>query len=114
MLMQIAPAEHVSLVHADSDTQFAFPNPASVYDWEIYFHIPYLIATALASQQRYAEALRWLHVWTTALVQGKNGGSAIWSGAVMCSASKDAVRMTAGHDEFHGSGPNHLIAQFVP
>jgi hypothetical protein len=54
------------------------------------------------------------HVWTTALVQGKNGGSAIWSGAVMCSASKDAVRMTAGHDEFHGSGPNHLIAQFVP
>jgi hypothetical protein len=32
----------------------------------------------------------------------------------MCSASKDAVRMTAGHDEFRGSGPNHLIAQFVP
>jgi hypothetical protein len=47
-------------------------------------------------------------------VQGKNGRSATWSGAVMCSASKDAVRMTAGHDEFRGSGPNHFAAQFVP
>ena len=54
------------------------------------------------------------HVWTTATVQGKNGRSATWSGAVMCSASKDAVRMTAGHDEFRRSGPNHLVAQCVP
>ena len=54
------------------------------------------------------------HVWTTASVQGKNGRSATWSGAVMCSASTDAVRMTAGHDEFRGSGPNHLAAQCVP
>src|SRR3954466_3578395 len=47
------------------------------------------------------------HVWTTASVQGKNGRSATWSGVVMCPASNDAVRMTAGHDEFHGSGePN--------
>jgi Transposase DDE domain group 1 len=53
------------------------------------------------------------HVWTTAPVQGKNGRSATWSGAVMCSASKDAVRMTAGHDEFRGSGPHHFAAQFV-
>src|SRR6185369_8055655 len=68
----------------------------------------------LMEQLTYNMLFRWFiwssmaHVWTTALVQGKNGGSAIWSGAVMCSASKDAVRMTAGHDEFHGSGPNHL------
>src|SRR4051794_16115330 len=54
------------------------------------------------------------HVWTTASVQGKNGRSATWSGAVMCPALNDAVRMTAGHDEFHGSGPHHLAAHFVP
>src|SRR3954452_16267815 len=54
------------------------------------------------------------HVWTTASVQGKNGRSATWSGAVMCSASTDAVRMTAGHDEFRRSGPNHFVAQCVP
>jgi len=61
-LAQIAPAGGVSADHADTDTQFALPNPASTYDWEVYFHIPYLIATALANQQRYAEALRWLHL----------------------------------------------------
>src|SRR3954452_21626902 len=54
------------------------------------------------------------HVWTTASVQGKKGRSATGSGAVMCPASTDAVRMTAGHDEFHGSGPNHLAAHSVP
>src|SRR3954466_13373559 len=54
------------------------------------------------------------HVWTTASVQGKNGRSATWSGAVMCPASTDAVRMTADHGEVHGSGPNHLAAHFVP
>ena len=50
----------------------------------------------------------------TPLVQEKNGRSATWSDAVMCSASNDAVRITAGHDEFRGSGPHHLAAQFVP
>ena len=28
----------------------------------------------------------------------------------MCSASKDAVRMTAGHDEVRGSGPDQVAA----
>src|SRR3954453_15084023 len=35
------------------------------------------------------------HVWTTASVQGKNERSATWSGAVMCSASNDAVGSVA-------------------
>ncbi len=62
MLARIAPAAGVSVAHATTDAQFALPNPASTYDWEVYLHIPYLIATALATQQRYAEALRWLHL----------------------------------------------------
>ena len=36
-----------------------------------------------------------------------------WSDAVMCSASKGAVRMTAGHDEIRGSVPNQRFAHFV-
>jgi hypothetical protein len=62
MLTQVAPAAGVSVDHAATDAQFALPNPASAYDWEVYFHVPYLIATVLANQQRYAEALRWLHL----------------------------------------------------
>ncbi len=51
------------------------------------------------------------HVWTTAAVQGKkSSGLAMWSGAVMCPASKGAVLMTAGHDEVRGSGPDQSTA----
>lgn len=51
------------------------------------------------------------HVWTTAAVQGKkSSGFAMWSGAVMCPASKGAVLMTAGHDEVRGSGPDQSTA----
>jgi len=51
------------------------------------------------------------HVWTTAAVQGKkSSGLAMWSGAVMCPASKVAVLLTAGHDDVRGSGPDQTTA----
>lgn len=34
----------------------------------------------------------------------------MWSGAVMCPASKGAVLRTAGHDDVRGSGPDHVAA----
>ncbi len=33
----------------------------SVYNWEIFFHIPFLIACKLATNQRFEEALDWFH-----------------------------------------------------
>ncbi|WP_432825049.1 neuraminidase-like domain-containing protein [Dactylosporangium sp. CA-092794] len=62
MLGQIAPGGSVSTALADGDAQFAPSNPASTYDWELYLHIPFLVATTFAAQQRYAEALRWLRL----------------------------------------------------
>lgn len=35
--------------------------PASSYDWEVFFHIPLLIATQLSKGQRFDEAQRWFH-----------------------------------------------------
>jgi hypothetical protein len=61
LLSHIATTADVSLTHVTGDAQFELPNAYSTYDWEIFFHIPFMVATALASQQRYAEALRWLH-----------------------------------------------------
>jgi hypothetical protein len=38
------------------------PNEAySTYNWEIFFHIPLLIADRLSKNQRFAEAQRWFH-----------------------------------------------------
>lgn len=33
----------------------------SVYNWELFFHIPMLVASRLTLNQRFAEARRWLH-----------------------------------------------------
>lgn len=31
------------------------------YNWEVFFHIPFLVASHLSSNQRFEEALRWFH-----------------------------------------------------
>lgn len=35
--------------------------PYSVYNWELFFHVPFTIAVHLSKNQRYAEAQRWFH-----------------------------------------------------
>ena len=36
--------------------------PWSVYNWEMFFHVPLLVATQLMQNQRFEEAQRWLHL----------------------------------------------------
>jgi hypothetical protein len=36
-------------------------SPCGSYNWELFFHIPLLIATRLMQNQRYADARRWFH-----------------------------------------------------
>jgi hypothetical protein len=57
----IQPAPGVARLQA-TDTEFALPMFDSGYDWEIYFHIPVMVAKVLATNQRFADALRWLHL----------------------------------------------------
>lgn len=40
---------------------FSFGGAYSIYNWEIFFHIPFLVARHLSRQQRFEEAQRWLH-----------------------------------------------------
>lgn len=35
--------------------------PFAIYNWELFFHVPWLIADHLSKQQRFDEAQRWLH-----------------------------------------------------
>jgi hypothetical protein len=46
---------------ATVDLAFDRSLPASVYDWEAFFHAPLLIATQLSQGQRFAEAQLWFH-----------------------------------------------------
>jgi hypothetical protein len=40
---------------------FGFSTAYGVYNWEVFYHIPMLIAGKLRTDQRWAEAQRWLH-----------------------------------------------------
>lgn len=47
---------------AAADTlDFSRSGAMSVYNWEVFFHIPFLVATKLAGNQRFEEALDWFH-----------------------------------------------------
>ena len=35
--------------------------PYSIYNWELFFHVPVLVATHLSKNQRFEEAQRWFH-----------------------------------------------------
>ncbi len=43
------------------DVDFSFRGAYSIYNWELFFHAPFLIATRLMANQRFAEAQRWFH-----------------------------------------------------
>jgi peptidoglycan hydrolase-like protein with peptidoglycan-binding domain len=40
---------------------FSFGGAYSIYNWEIFFHAPVMIATRLSQNQRFEEAMRWFH-----------------------------------------------------
>ena len=43
------------------DIDFTVDGSYSCYNWELFFHLPFLIATRLTQNQRYEEALTWFH-----------------------------------------------------
>lgn len=56
----------VSIVSADETVKteqvdFTFGGAYSVYNWEIFFHAPMMIACRLSQNQRFEEAMRWFH-----------------------------------------------------
>ena len=59
-----APVDGVAVADptALSDTlDFSRSGAMSVYNWEVFFHIPFLVACKLATNQRFEEALDWFH-----------------------------------------------------
>jgi hypothetical protein len=51
----------VELPHPVQDVDFSFTGAYSLYNWELFFHAPLLVAESLRQNQRFEEALRWLN-----------------------------------------------------
>jgi hypothetical protein len=43
------------------DVDFSTGGAYSLYNWELFFHVPMLIANRLSANQRFEEAMRWYH-----------------------------------------------------
>ena len=58
---QYAPQSIVDTPYPDNRVDFDFGSGYSCYNWELFFHVPLLIAKRLSANQRFEEAQRWFH-----------------------------------------------------
>ena len=55
------PSSLVQKPHPVMDLDFTSSGAYSVYNWELFFHVPLTIAMHLSKNQRFAEAQQWFH-----------------------------------------------------
>ena len=55
------PTGYVDDPYPRNDLDFSHGGAYSLYNWEIFFHVPMLLATQLSKNQRFADAMRWYH-----------------------------------------------------
>ena len=55
------PTSQVPLPRPIEDIDFSSDGSYSGYNWELFFHIPFLLATRLTKNQRFEEAMVWFH-----------------------------------------------------
>ncbi len=60
-LTTYAPTPIVAHPYPADDVDFSYRGAYSTYNWELFFHVPFLIASRLVSEQRFSEARRWWH-----------------------------------------------------
>ena len=55
------PSNKVDTSFPEEEVDFSEAGAYSLYNWELFFHAPLLIATRLSSNQRFEEAVKWFH-----------------------------------------------------
>jgi hypothetical protein len=58
---QYAPTDLVEHPYPARDLDFSSSGAYSVYNWELFYHVPLAVAVQLSKNQRYEEAQRWFH-----------------------------------------------------
>jgi len=56
-----APTSAVRQPHPLENIDFAAEGAYSIYNWELFFYLPTLVADSLSQNQRFAEAQKWFH-----------------------------------------------------
>src|SRR5712692_9609176 len=56
-----APTQAVLQPYPRDEVDFSATGAYSLYNWELFFYAPFLVAVKLSDNQRFEEALRWFH-----------------------------------------------------
>ena len=75
------PTPVVSNPFPKEKVDFDFTSTYSIYNWELFFHIPMLMATRLSQNQKFEEARNWFHYIfdpTKSSSQSGNGAERFW------------------------------------
>ncbi|MEM9694575.1 MAG: insecticidal toxin protein, partial [Myxococcota bacterium] len=56
------PTDLVALPWPVKDLDFSTGGAYAVYNWELFFHVPFTLAVHLSKNQRFADAQRWFHL----------------------------------------------------
>lgn len=55
------PTSEVSTPYPSEDIDFSESGAYSQYNWELFFHVPYYVATRLMNEGQFQDALDWMH-----------------------------------------------------
>ncbi|RYE00042.1 MAG: hypothetical protein EOP54_01825 [Sphingobacteriales bacterium] len=73
-----SPTTRVDTKYPVSNMQFAFSDPYSMYNWEVFFHAPMMIAQGLTQNQQFAAAQQWFHYIFDPTSSSGNGKQRFW------------------------------------
>jgi len=59
--IRYSPSDLVQRPYPVKDLDFTPSAAYGVYNWELFFHVPIIVATHLSKNQRFEEAMRWFH-----------------------------------------------------
>lgn len=60
-LTMLGPTEAVTAYPAQETVAFGWTDPYAIYNWELFFHLPYHVGNELFRAGKHEEALRWFH-----------------------------------------------------
>src|SRR6266567_4367522 len=60
------------------DVDFNYSGAYSLYNWELFFHVPFLIATRLSKNQRFEESQKWYHYMLDPTSSEPGGPERFW------------------------------------
>ncbi len=72
------PSGRVDTKYPVSNMQFAFSDPYSMYNWEVFFHAPMMIAQGLTQNQQFSAAQKWFHYIFDPTSSSGNGKQRFW------------------------------------